>query len=246
MPIRLKARRRPLKKVSHNNCGRPATTTEHVPPPCIFPERKDAFGVDHRKNLITVPSCDEHNLKKSKDDEFLMACITPNVGNNLAAYVQTGTKLYRAVKRSGGRMLKSVLTDAKPFDLVMPDGTKFPLLVGRPDIPRLCRILEHVARGLYFSVIGRRFVGRCIIFPAFVRFPNGSYQAGIKQLLYLLVSQERGKWAILGENPDIFYFQLGSTDQYGLIPMVMTFFRGTHVMVAFHPEGVELPFRRLR
>src|ERR1700675_925028 len=98
-------------------CGRPATSAEHVPPRCVFPERKDAFGADWRKNLITVPSCDEHNLRKSKEDEFLMACITPVVGTNGAGYVQTRTKLRRAITRSDGRLLDIVMRDAKPARL---------------------------------------------------------------------------------------------------------------------------------
>src|SRR5207249_7535044 len=53
-------------------CDRQATSHEHVPPKCIFPERKDTDGQDLRAQLITVPSCDIHNSKKSKDDESLM------------------------------------------------------------------------------------------------------------------------------------------------------------------------------
>jgi hypothetical protein len=35
------------------HCGAPATSTEHVPPKCIFPEKKDAFGANYRRNLNT-------------------------------------------------------------------------------------------------------------------------------------------------------------------------------------------------
>ena len=34
-------------------CDKEATGQEHIPPKCIFPERKDLDG-DYRKNLITV------------------------------------------------------------------------------------------------------------------------------------------------------------------------------------------------
>lgn len=51
-------------------CEKPASTVEHVPPKCIFPEQKDSLGgQDLRKQLITVPACDVHNTKKSRDDE---------------------------------------------------------------------------------------------------------------------------------------------------------------------------------
>jgi hypothetical protein len=226
-------------------CGQPATSTEHVPPRCIFPERKDAFDVDQRRNLITVPSCDEHNLEKSKDDEFLMACITPVVGNNGAAFIQTRTKLHRAVNRSHGRLLDIVLSDRKSYDLVTPDGTKFPVLVGEPDMRRLCCVLEHIARGLFFHVTKQRFVGRCTVVPSYIWFQGNPGVEAIKQLANVLVRQERDNWAKRGDNPDIFCFQLGSADQFGLVPMVMTFFRGAEVYVAYQPEGVTLPFRTL-
>src|ERR1700733_6530786 len=109
-------------------CGRPATSREHVPPECIFPEKKDSSGKDYRKNLITVPSCDEHNLHKSKDDEFLMANVTPVVGNNGAGFVQTRTKLRRAFDRSNQHLLKIVIPNAKDAVWVAPNGTKFPVL----------------------------------------------------------------------------------------------------------------------
>jgi hypothetical protein len=58
-------------------CEMAATSREHVPPLCIFPEMKDMQdGTDYRQNLITVPACDAHNLKKSADDEYLQLILT--------------------------------------------------------------------------------------------------------------------------------------------------------------------------
>src|SRR5262249_38328640 len=54
-------------------CDKPATTKDHIPPLCFFPEQKDIpKGANYRKNLITVPACDEHNSKTSMDDEYLL------------------------------------------------------------------------------------------------------------------------------------------------------------------------------
>ena len=140
-------------------CGASATGIEHVPPKCLFPEAKDAFGVDHRKNLITVPSCDKHNLEKSRDDEFLMASITPVVGNNGTALVQTKTKLLRAFNRTDGRLFGTAIRNPHSMQLQCPDGKKIPVFFGEADLPRLCRVLEHIGRGLYFHARGERFVG---------------------------------------------------------------------------------------
>ncbi len=48
-------------------CGQPATSRDHVPPKCIFPE--------NRHNLITVPACENHNQSKSNLDELLMQFV---------------------------------------------------------------------------------------------------------------------------------------------------------------------------
>src|SRR4051812_40697399 len=66
-------------------CAELATSREHVPPKCISPEQKDV-GRDFRENLITVPSCREHNGRKSRDDEFLLVCLAGIIGNNSIGY----------------------------------------------------------------------------------------------------------------------------------------------------------------
>ena len=38
-------------------CERAPSSTEHVPPKCLFPEKKDIGSDLFRKNLITVLSC---------------------------------------------------------------------------------------------------------------------------------------------------------------------------------------------
>jgi len=58
-------------------CDEPAVGVEHVPPRCLFPKVKDLpKGVALRKNLITVSSCDAHNLEKSRDDVYFQNVIT--------------------------------------------------------------------------------------------------------------------------------------------------------------------------
>src|SRR6266576_4429106 len=88
-------------------CDKPATSHEHVPPKCIFPERKDTGGEDLRDQLMTVPSCDEHNTRKSKDDEFLMVSLAGILGNNSIGYRQKFTKVNRAIRNTSGRLLNA-------------------------------------------------------------------------------------------------------------------------------------------
>jgi hypothetical protein len=64
-------------------CDQPGTSREHVPPKCFFPEKKDLPpDVDFRVNLITVASRDEHNLRMSGDDQYVLLVIVGNWQNN--------------------------------------------------------------------------------------------------------------------------------------------------------------------
>ncbi len=225
-------------------CGGPATSTEHVPPKCLFPEKKDLSDQDYRKNLITVPSCDEHNSRKSRDDEFLMACLAPVVGNNSTAYLHTATKVARAQARNR-RLTNDTIRQARGLNLPAREGITFPVLVGKPDMPRLCRTLQAVARGLHFHARRTRFAGKVVVIPSFVDFQSGSTISVIQVMSYQMMESERQSWESHGDNPQIFSYQIGPADQFGLTPMVMTFYSHADVFTAFQPEGVSLPHKSI-
>jgi len=93
-------------------CGTAATSTEHVPPACLFPEKKDLHDdVNYRKNLITVPSCDEHNSHKSKDDEYIQLILVNGYFDNKAGQDHFNSKTVRAMSRRPA-ILKFVLVQA--------------------------------------------------------------------------------------------------------------------------------------
>jgi hypothetical protein len=82
-------------------CQSEATSKEHVPPLCLFPEQKDLpKGEDLRKNLITVPSCEVHNIEKSGDDTYLLYLLVLNLPSNEIAYNQYATKIKRDIERN--------------------------------------------------------------------------------------------------------------------------------------------------
>ena len=58
-------------------CDQTAVGDEHVPPRCLFPKAKDLpNGINLRKDLITVPSCADHNSEKSREDQYFLNVIT--------------------------------------------------------------------------------------------------------------------------------------------------------------------------
>jgi len=95
-------------------CDKVATGWEHVPPRCLFPEQKDLpEGVDLRKQLITVPACDEHNSAKSKDDEYLLNVLVINLPANEIAKNHFLTKIKRAVQRNP-RLMNQIMQNRCP------------------------------------------------------------------------------------------------------------------------------------
>jgi len=137
-------------------CGVPATSSEHVPPKCIFPEKKDVdkiFNQSFREELITVPSCDLHNSKKSKDDEYFFVCLSSLVGNNDVALIHTYTKVWRALLHN-----PDLLNKVDDF-IVKVKNVNFPISAIKVDLNRLRHSFEGIARGLYYHEHSSVFIG---------------------------------------------------------------------------------------
>ncbi len=192
-------------------CGAKATSREHVPPQGIFPKQKEIMGFDLRKNLLTVPSCDEHNLKKSKDDEFLMACLAGIVGNNAIALWQTKTKIAKVFKRT--KLESAVIKNAKALTLTSNDGTNFPVLSGNADTKRLKSCFKHIAYGLYFIEYNKIFEGDFRVLPAFLNYEDENSET-MKKLLEKRATEDSTQWSKKGENPEIFYYQFSPRDEH--------------------------------
>ena len=134
-------------------CDAPATSKEHVPPKCIFPERKDSDGQYLREGLITVPSCELHNSKKSADDEFLMVSIAGLFSNNSIGYQHKMTKVNRAIKKASNRLLDKAFLERKHFIVPLKDNKFIEVIRGTPDFKRLEKCFEQIALGLFFHTL---------------------------------------------------------------------------------------------
>lgn len=105
-----------MKKCYFKGCQATPVTVEHAPPKSFFPK-------DKRKNLITVPSCAEHNNAKSNDDIYVLAQVTMNSSprndagcvfmKSIAPQLEYNQEALRRIladgskmRRLGGRMYK--------------------------------------------------------------------------------------------------------------------------------------------
>ena len=80
-------------------CDALATTKEHIPPKALFPKQKDVLSeISLRKDLITVPSCEKHNNSKSRDDEYLVFCLSTCFHGNDIKEQLFNTKIMRAME----------------------------------------------------------------------------------------------------------------------------------------------------
>jgi hypothetical protein len=183
-------------------CDALRTSSEHVPPRCLFPET-ESFGRDVRKNLITVPSCDIHNGEKSTDDEFFRhVLIAVTTGENQAA-----THVFeRKIKPAPVEQKLALRSFFKLHGKVGGTGKGILQL----DRPRFDRCADHIARALFFHTFEEKW-----FFPIFFISPQfyGKDENGAPVMPPLYVhaaavtkaSLESEKW--LGQNPEVFKYR---------------------------------------
>jgi len=132
-------------------CDALATTTEHAPPACFFPE-------GFRKNLFTVPSCAKHNHDNSTDVEYARNVICGQRGTENKA----GTRIFETAKRCFDKRPKLFFQTFAEVRNVTVDGEEtaaFPL-----DLPRLRAVMRAIAHALYFRDMGVRQDGSFGVF----------------------------------------------------------------------------------
>jgi hypothetical protein len=205
-------------------CCRIATTDDHIPPKCFFPEAKTIGGENLRKDLITVPSCRKHNLERSGDDQFICSIIASQIQGNKYAQHLFHTKVIKAIKR-------------RP--LLAPGFFRklFPIRIGKietgvfyPDKKRIDRTMSSISKGLFFYHFKRRPKGLIGVLAYDIqKLPENqaSYEYNLalaknkQDTIRLYQSEKRN-----GENPQIFYYQIISEEKMNRIVIRMVFFEG--------------------
>lgn len=222
-------------------CDAPATSREHVPPRNLFPELSDSGGIDYRRNLITVPSCEAHNSAKSHDDEFLMMSLAGILGNNSIGYAHRLGKVERAILGGSRRVLDQVLTRTEQiFRVEVTDSQFVDLIWGTADHTRLKRCFEHIAYGLHRHHFGKNFRGKIHVLLEYLAFKEHNARM-VAKLVRGLADRDLAGKKKLGGNPGIFYYQVSDPDQFGLYMMRLCFYEGLFVDVSFTPETSDPP-----
>lgn len=214
-------------------CKNIATTREHVPPKCLFP---DELGEDYRINLITVPSCEKHNNSKCKDDEFLLVNLAGIIGCNKVGLAHKFFKVDRAIHRTGGQLLKKAMEIQSVEKLSSQRGIEFEISWGTPNIDRLQQCFCLIGRGLHYHHYKERFEGRVVSEIVYIPLKDEG-RMGYRDFVVDEMEKELSGTKIEGNNPAVFQWVLGPKDATGASCGKMLFYGNLSVFLAFIPEG---------
>jgi hypothetical protein len=225
-------------------CDQPATSDEHVPPKCLFPEEKDLpKGVSLREDLIKVPACDIHNMARSKDDEYLLYVLSMNIVNNAVAFRQFSTKVLRASDRRPG-LMQSILSGHQEVVAVDEAGTAHNSLMVKADMARIHKCFNQIARALYYKDFQKKFVGTCRLLHDFTIADDSKFTLKVRDgeseqnaLEYVKSYFEKSDHK--GSNPSVFRYRVEDPDERGLVALSMQFYGGSNAFVAFVPSAYQ-------
>ena len=221
-------------------CPLPGTTDEHVPAQCFFPEKKDLPDhLDFRKSLITVPSCEEHNTKKSGDDEYLHYIISMNLGANKHATRHFETKILRAISRRPALMHAILDKNKRAYarDPVKLDG--FVTHAISIDYERIEKVLTLLARGLYYHHFKSKYCDFVEVIAEFIVSMDDENSKKHNESL-----AELFKWAKeifkdkekFGDNPEIFNYQIAEEKPFPEKIMRAVFYEGVQIIFLFDKQ----------
>jgi hypothetical protein len=210
-------------------CNAVATSQEHAPPACIFPESK-LIGKDLRKNLITVPSCDLHNSKKSEDDEFLRAtiCLTA-AGSSEVATHQFSEKVLKGAKRS----LAKYRSFAPRANVTTPPGKS----AFTTDRVRFDRCIEHIAKAICFHNHGVKWLlPIAVISPQLLTTSSSGQLIGHEPSLSAAEATRSflAMQPVQGENPEVFMYRVKIEED--MFAFAALFYGSVEVFAASSPE----------
>ena len=201
-------------------CDKESTSVEHAPPRCIFPEQKDLQeGENYRVNLITVPSCDEHNTLKSKEDEYLLYILPATIGSNEVGLNQFLTKVQRAIARNpslGNRIAKN------PVTVTIHDTKEdiwFDAVALEIDISRVQDALEKTARAIYFHHTKRKHTGPVNIVGNFSLNMNDTALNERSENLFKSVDSLIDGHPHYGDNPKVFSYRFIKHGDIGILEL---------------------------
>lgn len=218
-------------------CEAPATSSEHVPPKCLFPEGKDLpDGIDLRKNLLKVPSCDAHNSKKSHDDEYFLYVLSGSYQINEVGRNLYRTKVRRGIKRNSS-ILGKIASTAKPVSFKDPtSGNIVNSVAHELDADRFNTMIDRLGRAIYFYHFKDKWTYN-IRYQAEWLFATEN-QSDASNLRLKEITKQGDEWfsnaVYYGENPEVFKYQ--ALESENSRKMRLHFYEGCKLLLIFNSQ----------
>ncbi len=222
-------------------CDAQRTSDEHVPPRCLFPEKKDLPpAIDLRNNLITVPSCDAHNSKKSKDDEYILYVLVMNIPNNEVAQNHFLSKIIRAIDRNPS-LINQFLGRHAPVHVHDSTNDKIQETIAMQiDTERFYSALDHMGRALYFNHFNLKWPGAVSVCPDFLLSLHPEYARQTNESMERMANLAKELFNNVeahGNNPEVFKYQLVDGTKGVSKIMRLLFYGGSGVTLFFKNCG---------
>lgn len=205
-------------------CGSPATSREHVPSRNLFPQGKN-------KNLITVPSCSQHNETLTKFDEKFRVYLQARE-SSADALNEFKTTTFRGLNRPESRGLVRGLS--KGAEKVVVNGQQ--TLALRIDPGEQNLYFEKIIRGLYFHLYAKPTTGRVVSVSKDFIVPGFDY-GELQQMIGPHLNDPNVTKEGKADNSDIFRYKYARAEDAGkeVVAIAMLFYNGVEVLGLITP-----------
>lgn len=215
-------------------CDNLATTKEHVPPKCLFPEKKDLkdISLDFRKDLIKVPSCLDHNCNKSSDDEYLFNILSMTIQTGKYGLLNFESKVMRSWNRRDrtSKLKENLLSTARTVKVTDYESQGIvETLELTVDRDRLKEVLKCCTLGLYYYEFGARYKGSIYVIPLFSPIPDINWIEKQNQM-EIYYENHFKNIKRKGDNPEIFQYAFFHDISNNMWVLQMWFYEGCKVI----------------
>jgi len=217
-------------------CDCVKSSYEHVPPKCFFPN-KGIAGKDLKINLITVPSCDLHNTKKSGDDEYLLLFTLLNYAkNNIGERYFVLDRLSAIQRHKSLKNKVASIISNNPVPIHINNEESIAVNV---DMEKIWRSIDHITRAIFYHHYKEKLFSPLTIYPLLALLPDPRSQTYYEKSNShsQIVNVSHKHFSLLsryGNNQEIFYYQIDdSSDSFS---MRICFYEGVDFLSIFKKQ----------
>lgn len=202
-------------------CEAEKFSMEHVPARCFFPEEPE-----YRKDLIKVPSCQQHNENTSKDDEYVRNIICMSIGNNSVAFKQFIDKVIKSFQHSPALQSQTLHNSQKVY--VEEEQCLQQTFAFQIDRDRFDKVMKKIGYALYYHEYNKVWQHGLLIATDNLLDANMQPDelGGVIRIFRPLLKVP----VFNGKNPKVFQYKFAETEE-GEVILWMKFYEGFEVFI---------------